>query len=87
MSILLTKGNAEVVFEVLDNHNINSALILDNKLKVLEIILEKNVDIRFLRDCKTVEEYNKYCDDITDEKSLTQEEFTFIKEMIKKYGK
>lgn len=38
MSVLPTKGNVEDVFKVLDNHNINSALMLDNKLKVLEIL-------------------------------------------------
>ena len=42
-------------------------------------INEKNVDMKFLRDCDTVEEYNKYCDDITDEKPLTEDEFVSLK--------
>lgn len=46
---------------------------------ILKCIEEKNVDTMFLKDCNTVEEYNKYCDDITDEKPLTEEEFTLLK--------
>lgn len=57
---------------------------LQEQDKVLEIIFEKKVDTRFLRDCKTVEEYNKYCDDITDEKSLTEEEFDLLKRWSEK---
>ncbi len=48
----------------------------ENKLKCID---EKNVDIKFLRECDTVEEYNKYCDDITDEKPLTEDEFISLK--------
>ncbi len=49
---------------------------------VLEIIFEKNVDLHYLKDCKTVEEYNKYCDEITEEKELTQKEFDALKRWV-----
>lgn len=48
----------------------------ENKLKC---IYEKNVDMKFLKDCDSAEEYNKYCDDETDEKPLTEEEFISLK--------
>lgn len=52
-------------------------------LRALNIIFEKNVDMKYFKDCKTLEEYNKYCDELSDEKSLTQEEFNLLKEVSK----
>lgn len=80
MSILLTKGNVEDVFKVLDNHNINSALMLDTKLKALEIIKEKEVSIFQLNCCKNVNEYNDL--QFKKDKKLTQKEFELLKEML-----
>lgn len=80
MSILLDKGNAKVVFEVLNNHNINSAGILDDKLKVLEIIKEKRVDLCILTDCDNVNEYNKSLGNFRPVGDrLTYEEFELLK--------
>lgn len=83
MSILLTKGNIDDVFKVLDNHNINSALILDNKLKVLEIIKEKNVDLYLVKQARNLEEYNHW---ISKRGSgyyqLTPEEFELLKRWL-----
>lgn len=74
---LCVKKNKEI-----DNivENIKQALLkAQEQEKVLEIIKEKNVDIKYLRDCETVGEYNKYCDDLTDEKPLTEKEFDTVK--------
>lgn len=80
MSILLTKGNIDDVFKVLDNHNINSALMLDTKLKVNEIIFKKYVDIEYLSKCNNVKEYNAHwCYEIF---YLTPEEFELLKRWV-----
>ena len=47
--------------------------------KVLKIIFEKGIDIGWLRQCKTVEEYNYHCE----AKHLTQEEFDTLKREVK----
>lgn len=44
--------------------------------KVLKIIKEKNVDVRFLRTCNVLNDYN-YCQYLSDE--LSQEEFDTLK--------
>lgn len=91
--VLLQAQEAEVLCESLKNHKFTPNVItisLDDYTKfidqrnVLEILKEKNVDLKYLRDCKTVEEYNKYCDDLTDEKPLTEEGFNTLK-MWQKY--
>ena len=53
-------------------------IIAEERKKVLDIIWEKNVDIKYFKKCKTVEKYNNYCDD-TYKKFLTQEEFDLLK--------
>lgn len=50
--------------------------------KVLKIIKEKNVDVRFLRTCNVLGDYN-YCQYLSDE--LTQEEFDSIKHYFIKF--
>ena len=62
MSILLTKGNVEDVFKVLDNHNINSSLMLDNKLKALEVIKKKclhNDNLNYVAVCINYDMYKE----------------------------
>lgn len=53
----------------------------------LNIIIEKGVDVGYLKTCKTLKEYNRSCcynDDGKDfNKRLTEEEFNSIKEVIK----
>jgi len=47
------------------------------KLKALEIIKEKRVNVRFLISCKTLKEYNDVISD-----HLTQEEYDLLKEVL-----
>lgn len=80
MSILLTKGNVEDVFKVLDNHNINSALMLDNKLKALEIIKGK---IIWVENDKLM--CGRYADteiELEEEDFENKEEFDLLKEVL-----
>lgn len=53
------------------------------KAKAFDIIKKKNVDMIFFRDCANLDEYNKYCDDLTDEKNLTEDEYEIIMEALK----
>ncbi len=57
----------------------NTLIKAQEQEKVLSIIKEKNVDIKFFKRCKTVEEYNDYCDEFDGEKPLVQEEFDTLK--------
>lgn len=50
---------------------------LKKKLKALEIIKKKEVNVRFLISCKTLEEYNCVISD-----HLTQEEYDLLKEVL-----
>lgn len=91
MSFLVTKGNVEDVFKVLDNHNINSALILDNKLKVLDVIKEhltfEDSGIEVVKDFINDKEETKYIIKVTSKDTGatihihldTKEEFDLLK--------
>lgn len=68
--------------KLLKDQNKYLAEVVTEFQTIFTIIYEKNVDIKYLKDCKTVEEYNKYCDDITDEKPLTQNEFDLLKKIF-----
>ena len=60
-------------------NTIKQALIkAQEQEKILEIIFEKGIDIGWLRQCKTVEEYNYHCE----AKHLTQEEFELLKRWL-----
>lgn len=85
MSILLTKGNIDDVFKVLDNHNINSALMLDTKLKALEIIKEKDVDIALLKRSENwLDYYTRFKHRTGKNTELTEEEFELLKRYFEK---
>ena len=56
-------------------------LDLERKLKPLEIIKERKVDIQLLIDSKNLNEYN-WCVH-TKDRALTQEEFDLLKEVLK----
>jgi len=47
--------------------------------KALEIVFKKNVDIRYLKTCNTLGDYN-YCQYLSDE--LTEEEFNLLKKVF-----
>ena len=57
----------------------------ENKLKALEIIKEKSVDIGFLQFCSFVDTYNKYILEhawTKHTRTLTQEEYDLLKEVL-----
>jgi hypothetical protein len=55
---------------------------IENKLKALEIIKEKEVDIHNLLISKTAEQYNGYTHWLGYKGNLTQEEFDTVKEAL-----
>lgn len=61
---------------------------LVNTLKIVDIIFKKNVDIFFIKACKTLEIYNaEICKNSPFAYSLTQEEFDLLKKETKNYDK
>jgi hypothetical protein len=54
---------------------------VEKSLKALEIINEKNVDIRWIEVCDTVKDYNKGRDEHLNYE-LTLEEFNLLKEVL-----
>ena len=59
---------------------VNDSLNAKHKIKALDIIKEKDVDIYILNHCKTVDEYNSKIVHIIGEiRELTQEEFDLLK--------
>lgn len=63
------------------------ALIKTQNLeRFTKLVIEKNVEIQLLKENETAEDYNLHFI-IDDYQELTQEEFDFIKEIIKKYEK
>ena len=63
---------------------VDECLINENKLKALEIIKEKRVDVNDLLNFVSLEAYNEYvcaCDD-NDKRTLTQEEYDLLKEIL-----
>lgn len=84
-----TKGNK---FDVIDNYEINSKGIIENKkAKALEIIKEKNVDVSLLRQVFDNEKhipqplfyYNNHVDNYRPHNPLTQEEYDLLKGELK----
>ena len=53
---------------------------IENKLKALKIIQEKEIDIPLFNDCSNYYEYNEYC---AKKSQLTQEKFNLLKEVLK----
>jgi len=54
-----------------------------NKLKALEIIKEKQVNVGAFYVFDNLEQYNGYCEMVGGCKKLTQEEFDLLKEVLK----
>ena len=54
--------------------------LVENKLKALEIIKEKNVDVHWIKIINELEAYNE--DKNSWEKELTEEEFSLLKEVL-----
>ena len=59
----------------------NALLKAQKEHKALEIIKEKNVDIRWIEVCDTVKDYNKGRDEHLNYE-LTKEEFNLLKEVL-----
>lgn len=80
--LINTKDNK---FDVIDNYKINNYGIIDNgtkkKLKALEIIKEKQVNVGDFIRCKSIEDYNDYCC-YNEKEQLTQEEYDLLKEVL-----
>lgn len=78
-----TKDNK---FDVIDTYKVKSNRIIDNgtqnKLKALEIIKKKEVDIQTLKRTNNAFEYNSYVSKGLGEKDLTQEEYDLLKEVL-----
>ena len=51
--------------------------IIEKELKALEIIKEKEVDIKAFNDLQDLQDYNYYCSP-----ELTQEEYNLLKEVL-----
>ena len=64
---------------VIKNHFPMNTKIQLKKLKALEIIRIKEIDIAFFKDCPNIEEYNNWC---LDKAVLTQEEYDLLKEIL-----
>lgn len=75
-----TKDNK---FDVIDTYEVKSNRIIDNgtqnKLKALEIIKEKQVNVFVLLHIGDLETYN---DMIADNRNLTQEEYDILKDVL-----
>ena len=76
------------VEDLMDKYEIKNVEELDNRIKALEIIKEKRVNVRaFLKCCHREDGltiYNNECDDKQEKESkeLTQEEYKFLKEIL-----
>ena len=78
----LNKIDNEVLYGVYaQEHYSNELTIIRKSLKALEIIKEKNVDIRWIEVCDTVKDYNKGKDEHLNYE-LTLEEFNLLKEVL-----
>ena len=73
-------------FDVIDTYKVKSNRIIDNgtqnKLKALEIIKKKEVDIHNLLISETAEQYNGYTHWLGYKGNLTQEEYNLLKEVL-----
>lgn len=63
------------------NEFVEEVEAVEKKLKALEIIKEKNVDIRWIEVCYTVKDYNKGRDEHLNYE-LSQEEFNILIEVL-----
>ena len=55
--------------------------VIEKKLKALEIIRKKRVNIGDFVRCKNIEDYNEYCC-YNEKEQLTQEEYDLLKEVL-----
>ena len=60
-----------------DTETIQALNTIEKELKALEIIKNKEVDIKAFNDLQDLEDYNYYCSP-----ELTQEEYNLIKEVL-----
>ena len=79
-----TKDNK---FDAIDSYKIKNYGIIDNgtqkKLKALEIIKNKRVDVRYLFQCKSLRDYNYiYKGTNQSELCLSKEEYNLLKEVL-----
>jgi hypothetical protein len=76
---------------LINNNPIEQALKDKQELeRFTRLCIEKNVDIPLIKQCNYLNVYNlELCikDEFLKRQELTEEEFNFAKEMIKKYGK
>ena len=55
-----------------------------SNVDILDILIDKRVDIGFLKTCKNRDDYNAYCTaNAFKNKYLTQEEFTLLRDMFR----
>ena len=69
---MVTFHNNEDLATYLSNY-----YIIEKELKALEIIKEKEVDIKAFNDLQDLQDYNYYCSP-----ELTQEEYNLLKEVL-----
>lgn len=78
--------------KVRNEEEINKLNVAKKEVKDLEkftrLVIEKAVDTYYINECDELETYNEYAlKNWGGYYTLTEKEFNFIKEMIKKYGK
>ena len=64
-----------------ENEILNTFITYERKLKALEIIVNKEVNVGDFVRCKSVEDYNDYCC-YNEKEQLTQEEFDLLQEVL-----
>ena len=75
---------------LIDNLNIIKDSKFHEKIKALEIVKDKQVEVCYFMNCETLEEYNDdviaayaYEEDAAKQRMLTQEEYDLLKEVLK----
>ena len=60
---------------------------MDDNKKALEIIIDKNVNVRFLEVSSSLENYNSFCKLMTGSSEINEEQYDFLKNIIDKVKK
>ena len=84
-TVYLSRNNLLVIEQALlkaqeQKQYVDELKLVENKLKALEIIKEKNVDVHWIKIINELEAYNE--DKNSWEKELTEEEFSLLKEVL-----
>lgn len=70
-------------FDIIDDYEVNSKGVIDNgtqkKLRALEIIKEKKINLEYLKCCETYEQYKTICSYWNE---ITKEEYDLLKEVL-----